>query len=163
AAWIQFQTHDWFHHAKPQPGNELEFGLEKSDPWKGNDGTPPCMMRIRRTPADTTRIAANDGLPTFLNDRSHWWVGSQLYGNSATETAALRCDAQTVEWRTNDGKLATPDTVGASRIVKDTRGELRLTEDRLLPFSPGTQQEQTGLFDNWWIGLSLMHTLFAQE
>jgi hypothetical protein len=47
--------------------------------------------------------------------------------------------------------------------VIDTRGELRLSPDRLLPIDPATQQEQAGLTDNWWLGLSLMHTLFAQE
>jgi hypothetical protein len=33
----------------------------------------------------------------------------------------------------------------------------------LLPIDPQTQSEQSGLVDNWWVGLSLLHTLFAQE
>src|SRR5262249_47538101 len=33
AAWIQFQTHDWFFHGNPVRGNEIELLLAADDPW----------------------------------------------------------------------------------------------------------------------------------
>jgi Animal haem peroxidase len=135
ASWIQFMTHDWFHHTTGRPGNEFQVSLdrERNDTWP--DGDP---MKIRRTPADPTRVpGANDGPPTYLNDGSHWWDGSQVYGNNEQETAALRAKAK-------------------------HPGELLLVHD-LLPIDPATQQQQAGLVDNWWLGLSLMHTLFVRE
>ncbi len=145
AAWIQFMTHDWFHHSTPKPGREFVVPLDsaRGDTWQGR--TDP--MLIRRTPPDPTH--PNDGThpPTYRNDGSHWWDGSQIYGNNDDETRQLRSDPKVVI----DG------------VPRDARGDLRLSPDRLLPIDPKTQQEQAGLVDNWWLGLSLLHTLFAQE
>jgi hypothetical protein len=67
AAWLQFQAHDWFSHGAPRPGDELSIPLEDSDEWFENP------MRIRRTPPDPTRSAADAGQPpTFVNELSHW-------------------------------------------------------------------------------------------
>jgi hypothetical protein len=85
AAWIQFQTHDWFNHGTPQSGNEFVLPLEEGDPWLENP------MRIPRTAADPTRIpGANDGPPTFVNPASHWWDASNIYGSSEELTNRLR-------------------------------------------------------------------------
>jgi hypothetical protein len=74
AAWIQFQTHDWFNHGDGSPENAMELELADDDPWFEHP------MRITRTPADPTRIpGANDGPPTFVNQVSHWWDASLLY------------------------------------------------------------------------------------
>ena len=74
--------------------------------------------------------------PTFRNTESHWWDGSQLYGSSLEIQNQVRAFA--------DGKL-------------------RLTADGLLPLDPATGAEISGVTGNWWLGLSLMHTLFARE
>jgi hypothetical protein len=50
AAWIQFQTHDWFSHERSKPGNEFNVPLDANDDW------PENPMRIQRTPADSTRV-----------------------------------------------------------------------------------------------------------
>jgi hypothetical protein len=42
-------------------------------------------------------------------------------------------------------------------------GKLTLTADNLLPVDPATGTDLTGVSGNWWIGLSLLHTLFARE
>jgi hypothetical protein len=155
AAWIQFMTHDWFHHGTTGANPfKVPLDKERGDTWQG--GTDP--MLVRRTPPDPTRpppavSGESQYPPTYLNDGSHWWDGSQIYGNNEAETRALRSPDREVK-RGRDGE---PD------VVADTRGELRLSKDRLLPIDPATQQEQSGLTDNWWLGLSLMHTLFAQE
>ncbi len=130
AAWIQFQTHDWFNHGQPQKNNNIVIPLEKDDPWHEHP------MLIPRTPADPTRIpGANDGPPTYMNPASHWWDGSGVYGSSEANTKQLRCGV--------DGKLT--------------------VSERRLPIDPASGISLTGFNDNWWIGLGLLHTLFALE
>jgi hypothetical protein len=132
AAWIQFQTHDWFAHGKPEAGDEFELPLEAGDPW------PTDPMLVRRTPADADRSAADAGHPpTFRNRASHWWDGSQIYGSDNEVTATL-CSR-------DDGRLLIGDT------------------DHLLAVDPVTGFDRSGFTDNWWVGLSLLHTLFTRE
>ena len=85
AAWIQFQTHDWFDHGQASPGqDDLEIGLAPGDDWG-------CPMRVPRTPPDPTRCPADRGLPpTFLNRESHWWDASCIYGSDPATTHRLR-------------------------------------------------------------------------
>jgi hypothetical protein len=96
AAWIQFQTHDWFNHGRARDGDRLEIPLRPDDPW------PEHPMRVPRTPPDPTRTDADRGLPpTFVNTESHWWDGSPVYGSDAKVAAGLR----TFE----DGKMVVQD------------------------------------------------------
>jgi hypothetical protein len=133
AAWIQFQTHDWFaHHRAPTEGvNDFQISLDPEDKWIG--GSP---MRIPKTPADPTRQPEeSETPPTYLNEESHWWDGSQIYGDDAETTASLR-----------------------------DLGKLKIEgKDHLLPIDPHTGLPRTGFTQNWWIGLALMHTLFSRE
>lgn len=85
AAWIQFQTHDWFNHGRSKDEERLEIPLRKDDPW------PEHPMRVPRTPADPTRTDADRDLPpTFVNTESHWWDGSSVYGSDPEVAARLR-------------------------------------------------------------------------
>lgn len=130
AAWIQFQVHDWAGHDN-QRDEPHQIPVATSDPW----GDP--LMLVRRTKPDPSRH--NDGgPPAFQNNASHWWDGSQLYGNTPERELAIRLGAD---------------------------GELRLDENGLLPLEQKPQGEidLTGANENWWMGLSIMHTLFARE
>ena len=49
--------------------------LDDDDPW------PEHPMQIQRTRRDPSADA--DGPPTFVNDDTHWWDGSQIYGSDA--------------------------------------------------------------------------------
>jgi len=51
AAWIQFETHDWFFHGEPTNANPFKLELEPGDSW--NKHAPE--MVIRRTQPDPTR------------------------------------------------------------------------------------------------------------
>jgi hypothetical protein len=137
AAWIQFETHDWFFHGNPQPGNEFQIKLQPGDPWAQNP------MFIRRTPADPTR-RPNDGVgpPTYANAESHWWDASQVYGDDPATVAKLRRDP--------DGRLM-------------PNGQLYVEAGGLLPIDRGTGRDRSGFTGNWWIGLTLLHTLFTLE
>jgi hypothetical protein len=135
AAWIQFEVHDWMFHGKPTEENPFEIPLSSDDDWPDAvDG----RMRIRRTLPDlTSREKWLGTTPTFRNFNSHWWDGAQLYGS---------------------------DRGLQERIRSGQDGMIALGPDGLLPddeANPGV--DFTGFNDNWWVGLSLLHNLFARE
>ncbi|HYI94050.1 MAG TPA: peroxidase family protein [Bryobacteraceae bacterium] len=104
-------------------------------PLQDGDPWPANPMRIKATEPD----AAPEGStrpPAYINLNSHWWDASQVYG-SDTETAK---------------KL---------RTFED--GKLKLTESGRLFLDPDSGIEITGFTDNGWIGLIILHTLFARE
>jgi hypothetical protein len=105
-------------------------------PTEPGDEPLVCPMRIRRTRPDPTRKKDDGKGPvTFVNAESHWWDGSQIYGSS---------EATVKQLREHKG----------GRLTLDAQGLLPIDENGL---------EQTGLSANGWIGLSLMHNLFAKE
>ena len=84
AAWIQFQTHDWFNHARDKT-TSIEIPLQDGDPW------PERPMRFPRTMPDHTRCSEDKDLPpTFLNTESHWWDASGIYGSTLEKQRRLR-------------------------------------------------------------------------
>lgn len=136
AAWVQFEVHDWFSHGQPDDAHPIEIPLDAGDTW------PDRQMKIGRTRRDPTRPALGDGgPPTYLNHVTHWWDASQVYGSDADTAARLRTRA--------DGSLA-------------PHGKLALADGDELPIAP-TGLPVTGHIENWWIGLHLLHTLFARE
>ncbi|MEB3214287.1 MAG: peroxidase family protein [Leptolyngbyaceae bacterium] len=133
AAWIQFQNHGWFSHGENQVENKLEVPLEEGDPWP--DEHRP--MVVGKTLDDPTRNEGDTQTPpTFINTVSHWWDGSQVYGSD-------------------------PETI--DRLRSHVDGKMRLDDQGLLPLDEASGLEMTGFNDNWWIGLSLLHTLFVKE
>ena len=115
---------------------------EKESPFKvpvdDDDAWPgPRPMEIRRTRADTTRTPAEQDLPpTYTNAETHWWDGSQVYGSR-----------QPI----------------ADKVRSHVDGKLEVGDDGLLPLDPDRGVDLTGVNDNWWVGLSLLHTLFTLE
>ena len=91
-------------------------------------------MQVRATIGDPD----DPGSPTYINTVTHWWDGSQIYGSSEEKCRRLRTG--------EDGKM----------IVED--GFLPNESD---PALDGI--DATGFCDNYWIGLSLLHTLFVKE
>ena len=131
AAWIQFENHDWFSHGNNQSNNKFEIPLEANDPWP-EEYRP---LTVGKTLADSSRPEGATPA-TFINEVTHWWDGSQIYGS----------DPETVE-----------------RLRSHVDGKLSVGEDGLLPVNLETGIEITGFNDNWWIGLAMLHTLFTQE
>jgi hypothetical protein len=133
AAWIQFQTHDWFNHGTPRPIDDDPFDV----PIPPGDSWPGGKMLVRRTRSDPTR-RTNDGAGpvTYANAETHWWDSSQIYGDSPQAGRQYRSG--------KDGKL---------KIDPQTK---------LIPVDP-TGVEITGLTSNWWLGLSVLHNLFTLE
>src|SRR5215218_1034095 len=134
AAWIQFENHNWFFHGRGEPEETMDVPIEDSDDW------PEHPMRVRRTvghPASRNGAAGDSSGIDFGNTETHWWDGSQLYGSDQETQNAVR----TFE----DGKLKI-----------EANG--RLPED---PEQAGV--DLAGFNENWWFGLSCLHTLFTKE
>ena len=114
---------------------------QKEHPWEiplaEDDPWPEHPMHILRTHSDPTRPTGTENAPpTFLNTATHWWDGSQIYGSDAATLASIR---------------------------SGVNGKLNIGEDGLLPLDPDKGVDLTGVNGNWWIGLSLLHTLFTKE
>ncbi|MGH2704644.1 MAG: peroxidase family protein [Actinomycetota bacterium] len=82
AAWLQFEVHDWFSHAKGDEENSWRVPLQDDDPW------PRRPMQIPRTVRDPSGPSSSP--PTYLTADSHWWDASQIYGSDETFASRLR-------------------------------------------------------------------------
>jgi hypothetical protein len=130
AAWIQFQTHDWFVHRKGSQVDVHEIPLEATDPW------PEHPMRLPKTPVDPQKRPDPTRPPAYSNDNSHWWDGSQVYGSTPAVQSTLRTG---------------------------TGGKVHVGADCRLGVDAATGLELTGMTENSWVALSLLHGLFALE
>jgi hypothetical protein len=136
AAWIQFEIGDWFGHgSRVMRHDPFRIPLPPGDDWA--DAKGGCMHMWRTQPDTTAREPWLGATPTRRNSNSHWWDAAQLYGSSKARQDEIRS--------ARDGM-----------IKVDTNG--MLPED---PGRPGA--DLTGFNDSWWVGLSLLHTLFARE
>jgi heme peroxidase len=137
AAWIQFENHNWFFHGRGKEDEIMEVPVEEGDDW------PDHPMRVRRTvsvPANqggSGRSANGNSGGPHGNTETHWWDGSQIYG-------------------------ANQDTQNAVRSFED--GKLKMGADgRLLPDPHEPGIDLSGFNENFWFGLSCLHTLFTRE
>lgn len=132
AAWIQFQTHDWFFHEQ-DPHEKLDVPLSKDDKWLEEH------MSLYATKADETLDSSDIKCPGYKNLNTAWWDGSQIYGSSESMTQKLRsCDPE--------GKLPLDSRGREQFLPRDKDGNVL-----------------TGFNDNWWVGMEILHTLFALE
>jgi hypothetical protein len=150
AAWIQFQLHDWVMHENVSlfsarrkgeltskqydPGTEeIEVPLLPGDTW------PSGHMKVLRTKPDAPLSKLDESCPAYKNINTAWWDASQMYGSDEATTMTLRKGA--------------------------TLGKLAMREDGHTEYLPrdGNNLPLTGFNQNWWLGLELMHTLFALE
>lgn len=134
ASWIQFQNHDWINHGEVVPTDVIAIPLAEGDParrryWQTH-------MFVGKTQPDPTWMPGQEEAPiTFVNEVTHWWDGSQIYGS---------------------------DQATQDRLRSGVDGKLRLNPDGTLPVDK-KGVEETGFTRNWWVGLAMLHTLFARE
>jgi hypothetical protein len=131
--WIQFQNHDWFGHGENLPDEFIDVPIGDDDEWPDGE-----MMKVKRTHPDRSRTWKSGLPPTYVNTVTHWWDGSQIYGSTEGRNRQLRSG--------EDGKLAVEDGRLPNEIDPNLDGV-----------------DLTGFSDNYWIGLSLLHTLFVRE
>ena len=130
AAWIQFMVHDWFVHKKGS------WSLTHDIPVADGDGWHERPMRVPKTPAEMPKVAGSKRPPAYINENTHWWDGSHVYGSSPAAQTSLR-------------------------LFRD--GKVLVSPSGRLGVDPLTGKEITGFIENSWVGLSLLHALFALE
>jgi hypothetical protein len=134
ASWIQFMVHDWFSHGDNSPTALFTIPLASDDPFR--DRYHLSSLFIPRTAPDPTRTALDALLPpTYLNENTHWWDGSQIYGS---------------------------DIATQNRVRSHQGGKLTVDARGLVPLD-GSGIDDVGFKRNWWVGLSMMHNLFVLE
>jgi len=130
AAWIQFMVHDWFVHKKGS------WSVTHDIPLGDGDGWHERPMRVPKTPSEVPKVEGSTHPPAYINENTHWWDGSMIYGSTPAEQSALR-------------------------IGRD--GKVLVSESGRLGVDPATGKQITGFTENVWVGLSLLHALFALE
>lgn len=94
-------------------------------------------MGVDQTLDDPTRPTDSNGLPrTFVNTETHWWDASQIYGS-------------------------TPEMV--ERLRSHVDGKMRIEANGFLPLDPNLGIDLVAFPGTWWVGLSMLHTLFVRE
>ena len=79
ASWLQFMIHDWFTHGE---GDTSRLSTSRWSP-----ATPGGRTRCGSRGSSSTRPGrpAPTAPITTVNDVTHWWDGSSLYGSSLEE------------------------------------------------------------------------------
>ena len=133
AIWIQFETHDWINHGEILFNKVHEIHLAPDDPARRQ--YHQTKMFVGKTQPDPTRMPEDKVAVTFINEVTHWWDGSQIYGSDIRTQMRLRS-------------------------LKD--GKLRLNANGTLPVDK-KGLEEVGFQRNWWVGLAMLHNLFVKE
>jgi tetratricopeptide (TPR) repeat protein len=133
ACWIQFENHDWINHGEILFNDVHEISLAEDDPARRK--YRQTKMFVGKTQPDPTRMPADATPVTFINEVTHWWDGSQIYGSDLETQHRLR-------------------SFLGGKLKVDSNGSLLLDKNGI---------EETGFLRNWWVGLALLHTLFVRE
>jgi hypothetical protein len=131
AAWLQFMIRDWFSHGEGDTSRLVDIPLEPTDEWRSREDP----IRIPRIHPDPSRPAGAQGPVTTINEVTHWWDGSSLYGSTAEQQQRVRTHV--------DGKL-------------------HLTAEGRIPLPDDPALDPT-LVPGWWTGLGMLGTLFVRE
>jgi Animal haem peroxidase len=173
AFWIQWMTHDWFDHLDDGRNSSR---LTAAGCTEGLDGplTPEQVAALGCRPGDRFDAALmgdTTAPPTFqadgrtylaraprttLNTNTAWWDASQLYGYSGDSQRRVKRDPA--------------DPARFLMVHLDTKSGEGDTQGYLPTFVAGDPirpewagQEAVAFPDNWSIGLSFYHNLFARE
>ena len=173
AYWIQFMTHDWFSHLE-EGHNQAEY-MKVGCETKLVDNieqplTPQDIQKLGCRPDDRIDkgYVAQDSPPdtfssggrtyltrapkTMSNTNTAWWDASQLYGYDDTSRQRVKRDPA------DPAKLLLVPVAG-----QPGTGYLPVF-DASAPINPEwAGQEAAGFPDNWTVGLSFLHNLFARE
>ncbi len=173
AYWIQFMTHDWFSHLE-EGHNQAEYMKVGCATKLMNNQeqplTPEEIQALGCRPDDMIDkgYVAQDGPPdtvtvggqprmvrspkTERNTNTAWWDASQLYGFDDTSRRRVKRDPK------DNAKLLLVPADG-----QPGPGYLPVfaPDDPINPEWAG--QEAAAFPDNWTVGLSFLHNLFARE
>jgi hypothetical protein len=165
AFWIQFMTHDWFSH--------LEEGHNRADYMAV--GCPPAdAARLGCRPDDQMErsFVADSVAPgtfkhgngerfaraprTFRNTNTAWWDASQIYGFDERSRQRVKRDP-------NDAAKLQMIVAADAKTEGDRQGYLPLLQPSDPQNADWAGQEASSFPDNWTIGMSFYHNVFARE
>jgi hypothetical protein len=175
AFWIQFMTHDWFSHLEEGHNQSELMAMGCSTPDVSNGQKPLSaneVQQLRCRPedrVDKSYIAADKPPVTFTHEgnqyltRAHqttlnrvtaWWDASQIYGYNHPSGKRVKRDP-------NDPAklLLKPVSTRAQEVM----GYLPLLQPSDYTNPQWSGQESVAFPDNWNIGLSFFHNVFARE
>ena len=110
AAWIQFQTHDWFAHGREPESTTIEVDLPDGHAWHEN----PMRVPAHPPGPDPRRRRTRDLPPTYINSESHWWDASGIYGSTPRSSSAASAAFQDGKLVVEDGRLPLDVTTGTA-------------------------------------------------
>jgi len=171
AYWIQFMTHDWFSHM--EDGHNAPEYMEVGCETELIDNTETTLTadeiaKLGCRPGDRVDkgYVLEDGAPgtftagnkeylarapkTFANNNTAWWDASQIYGYDETSQRRVKRDPKDRAMLLLEARPA-----GGNYLPVLQEG------DPMQPQWAG--QESVAFPDNWTIGLSFLHNLFARE
>jgi Animal haem peroxidase len=175
AFWIQFMTHDWFSHLEEGHNQAALMAMgchTRQARGMQTSLTADEVKQLGCRPEDRIdrSYIADDSAPatftygnhqyfkrapkTTLNTVTAWWDASQIYGYSETSRRRVKRDP-------NDAaKLLLEPNIGHAQ---EPMGYLPVLQpsDPMNPQWAG--QEAVAFPDNWTIGLSFFHNVFARE
>lgn len=173
AYWIQFMTHDWFSHLE-EGHNQAEYMKVGCETKLVNNVEVPLtaddIAKLGCRPDDRMDkgYVAQDSPPetftyegqtylarapkTMRNTNTAWWDASQLYGYDDTSHQRVKRDPAD---RAKLLLVPVPGQPGPGYLPVFGPAD---------PINPEwTGQEAAAFPDNWTIGLSFLHNLFARE
>ena len=174
--WIQFMTHDWFSHLE-EGRNQAELMPMGCGSRPSGGGEKPLtaeeITALGCRPGDRidkSFIAEAAPPPIFLDERgarrlgraprttankvTAWWDASQIYGYDEKSRQRVKRDPA------DPAKLLL-EPAGGKGAVRPGYLPLLQKSD---PHNPQWEgQEAVAFPDNWNIGLSLFHNVFARE
>ncbi|MEO7085888.1 MAG: peroxidase family protein, partial [Gemmatimonadaceae bacterium] len=177
AYWIQFMTHDWFSHLE-DGHNDKEYESVGCTSHKVNGVETPLtaaeIQQLGCRPGDkidktyvadatqpgTFQTAGGTKLArapkTYANTNTAWWDASQIYGYDESSQTRVKRDPK-------DHARLLMISIPGRNDTGDAQGYL----PTLAPTDPMNPewagQEATGFPDNWTIGISFYHNVFARE
>ncbi len=165
AFWIQFMTHDWFSHleeghnaaaymptgctteearrlgCRPDDRIDKAYIAESGEPGRFTHGGKEYLTRAPKT---------------MRNNVTAWWDASQLYGYDERSRRRVKRDPA------DRAKLLLAPV--ANRAGAGEKLGYLPVFDAADPINPEwAGQEATAFPDNWTIGLSFFHNVFARE
>ncbi|MBX9766343.1 MAG: hypothetical protein K2X47_03650, partial [Bdellovibrionales bacterium] len=184
SAWLQAQNHDWFSHGKNVnrdhlsqiPPEQREKYAKMFEPYQvGGYMIPRTQPDLSALDGQTLgKIYGKDGSikpgetkdshygRKYKNAVTHWWDASHIYGSDEETNRIVRTIPSGVTFTDATGKVHSAGEIYPyGRIaVDEQKKRLYYRQDprndkELLPI--------TGFHDNWWIGLEMIHTVFALE
>lgn len=181
AFWIQFMTHDWFSHLKEGHNDDrkepMSVGCKTEDAselgCRPHDRIDPAYVAEDKDP-EIFKVKDKDekekeyltrAYKTTKNTVTAWWDASQIYGydepslirvkRDPKDEAKLQMEKPKVK-RPGGGEKQgyLPEFEPCDEISRKSRDPIN---------SEWCGQEATAFPDNWSVGLSFFHNVFARE